>query len=77
MGSRATDWLQVFRSSYDDRWYWNRRTKDWRVAGTANQSFKSRDSAVRNARKANPGILVVKPPGRRTRPSSALRESKG
>jgi len=71
MWKRETDWLQVFRSSYDGRWYWNRRTKDWRVAGTTRRSFESRTAAARNARRANPGLDLERPPARRARARSS------
>jgi hypothetical protein len=56
--SRRADWLQVFRSSYDGRWYWNRRSTSWKVIRTAGQGYWGREAAERDARKLNPGVEI-------------------
>jgi hypothetical protein len=56
--SRSADWLQVFRSPYDGRWYWNRRSTSWKVVRTAESGHGVREAAERDARRLNPGVQI-------------------
>jgi hypothetical protein len=56
--SPSADWLQVFRSPYDGRWYWNRRSTSWKVVRTAGFGHGLREAAERDARRLNPGVQI-------------------